>query len=263
VRPSLGRRICIGALITSSLLVLLATAFYFWWSSQKTLSLQQRFWQQRDGQQRSYECQADVANGHSSWSDEQKDFCCRKYGFGCTSAAEVSAGGKNNPAGGVAADCKDNKTAWGCHRFDCRAGISNWQHGWSLSKRRFCCRQTEINCTGAATADAGCDAGCVLSGTQASCRVHIEQAAVQEFRARTGVSGACRAAHISVFKQCPQCRTGCSNTMQTRCLAEAMGDSLYDCVAGYRSWERGWSITKKDWCCEHEKLGCPPPSGKA
>jgi len=252
VHPSLGRRICIGALIASALLLILATVFYFWWSSQKPVTLQQR---------RSLECQAGLVYGHSDWSDEKKDFCCRKYGFGCPPASTGSTGVKDNPAAGIAADCKDNNTAWGCHRFDCRAGTSNWQHGWSFAKRRFCCSQKHVNCTGAAIAGAGCDAGCVLSGKQASCRVHIEQTAVQEFRTRIDATGACRAAHISVLKQCPQCRTGCANLTQASCLAEAMDGSPYDCVAGYHMRKRSWSYVKKDWCCEHRHLGCPPTSG--
>jgi len=248
VHPSLGRQICLGALIASSFLLILATAFYFMWNSQKPRLL---------------ECRVGFRYGDSDWSDEKNNFCCRTYGFGCQYASKGFAGVTDNPAASIAADCKHNNTAWGCNRFDCRAGISNWQHRWSFAKRRFCCSQKYVNCTGAATAGAGCDTGCVLSGKQASCRAHIEQAAVQEFRTRIDASGACMAAHISVLKQCPQCRTGCANKTQTACLTEAMDGSPYDCLAGYHKWERSWSSVKKDWCCEHRHLGCPPPSGRA
>mmetsp|Transcript_21482 Transcript_21482/g.40995 ORF Transcript_21482/g.40995 Transcript_21482/m.40995 type:complete len:554 (+) Transcript_21482:101-1762(+) len=32
--------------------------------------------------------------------------------------------------------------------------------------------------------------------------------------------------------------------------------SGYDCVAGYSSWESGWSSGKKTWCCKHRQRGC-------
>ena len=31
---------------------------------------------------------------------------------------------------------------------------------------------------------------------------------------------------------------------------------IYDCEAGYSNWMQGWSDSKKDWCCNHEKKGC-------
>jgi len=30
----------------------------------------------------------------------------------------------------------------------------------------------------------------------------------------------------------------------------------FDCSAGYTNWIKGWSDEKKEWCCEHETLGC-------
>ena len=31
----------------------------------------------------------------------------------------------------------------------------------------------------------------------------------------------------------------------------------YDCVAGIKNWNYGWSKSKKSWCCSHEQKGCP------
>merc|ERR1712232_1147674 len=33
----------------------------------------------------------------------------------------------------------------------------------------------------------------------------------------------------------------------------------YDCEAGLAKWKKGWSDSKKDWCCKHEKKGCEDP----
>eukprot|EP00418_Pyrodinium_bahamense_P023852 CAMPEP_0179131874 /NCGR_PEP_ID=MMETSP0796-20121207/62660_1 /TAXON_ID=73915 /ORGANISM="Pyrodinium bahamense, Strain pbaha01" /LENGTH=560 /DNA_ID=CAMNT_0020830809 /DNA_START=124 /DNA_END=1807 /DNA_ORIENTATION=+ len=32
----------------------------------------------------------------------------------------------------------------------------------------------------------------------------------------------------------------------------------YNCNKGYATWEVGWSLQKKAWCCENKNLGCPP-----
>lgn len=31
----------------------------------------------------------------------------------------------------------------------------------------------------------------------------------------------------------------------------------FDCEAGYRNWEKGWSAAKKQWCCDFKSRGCP------
>jgi len=32
----------------------------------------------------------------------------------------------------------------------------------------------------------------------------------------------------------------------------------FDCKTGLETWQRGWSIDKKAWCCDHAGVGCPP-----
>merc|ERR1712062_176262 len=34
----------------------------------------------------------------------------------------------------------------------------------------------------------------------------------------------------------------------------------YDCNAGYNNWAKGWSDSKKVWCCEHASRGCTTTS---
>jgi hypothetical protein len=31
----------------------------------------------------------------------------------------------------------------------------------------------------------------------------------------------------------------------------------FDCNAGFQKWQTGWSDDKKEWCCAHQKVGCP------
>jgi len=30
----------------------------------------------------------------------------------------------------------------------------------------------------------------------------------------------------------------------------------FDCEAGEKNWQRGWSVEKKDWCCKNKQTGC-------
>merc|ERR1719401_168290 len=34
-------------------------------------------------------------------------------------------------------------------------------------------------------------------------------------------------------------------------------DCPYYCDEGLSNWQKGWSVGKKNWCCEHEHKGCP------
>mmetsp|Transcript_83114 Transcript_83114/g.173990 ORF Transcript_83114/g.173990 Transcript_83114/m.173990 type:complete len:208 (-) Transcript_83114:233-856(-) len=33
--------------------------------------------------------------------------------------------------------------------------------------------------------------------------------------------------------------------------------TVVNCNEGLTNWKRGWSVEKKDWCCLHERKGCP------
>lgn len=37
--------------------------------------------------------------------------------------------------------------------------------------------------------------------------------------------------------------------------------NIFDCDAGYNNWEKGWSLSKKAWCCRHVHRGCPEGTG--
>jgi len=36
----------------------------------------------------------------------------------------------------------------------------------------------------------------------------------------------------------------------------------FDCKAGAKNWEKGWSQKKKTWCCTYFVVGCPTDPGK-
>lgn len=36
------------------------------------------------------------------------------------------------------------------------------------------------------------------------------------------------------------------------------GAGVFDCEVGVSKWEKGWSILKKAWCCQHKQVACEP-----
>merc|ERR1711920_50902 len=37
---------------------------------------------------------------------------------------------------------------------------------------------------------------------------------------------------------------------------EATPAASYDCNSGFANWVKGWSINKKNWCCQNQNKGC-------
>lgn len=48
----------------------------------------------------------------------------------------------------------------------------------------------------------------------------------------------------------------------TALIHALLEDPPFDCREGLANWQNGWSILKKDWCCENEQLGCPLQPGE-
>merc|ERR1712088_1181601 len=129
-----------------------------------------------------YDCESGFTQWETTWSPAQQEFCCSTMGRGCTTAL---------PETTRAAD----KKAWCCrnhHRgcpptapppqpivmpapqpivmpapqpvapadpYNCAEGFANWQAGWSVPKKEWCCRVHGKGCPGQ---QAG---GCAPAGT--------------------------------------------------------------------------------------------------
>jgi len=38
--------------------------------------------------------------------------------------------------------------------------------------------------------------------------------------------------------------------------ASAASSQSFDCISGLQSWQTGWTITQKMWCCDHQNVKC-------
>jgi len=111
-----------------------------------------------------YDCHAGLLHHLTGWSAGKKSWCCSHQHLGCGAGAghvtvavhhvtQVHGGGHGNPPGMAAAGM-----IWEWHDhwvqvhpdgtlpYHCHAGIKNWQAGWSLPKKQWCCVHVGVGC---------------------------------------------------------------------------------------------------------------------
>merc|ERR1712007_135355 len=68
------------------------------------------------------------------WLPERRTWCCRHRGKGCQIGAGPVA-----IAAAVEMETAVPPEVPGSEAFDCEAGYSNWEAGWSSPKKTWCC----------------------------------------------------------------------------------------------------------------------------
>jgi hypothetical protein len=212
-----------------------------------------------------FDCDSGFSHWMQKWSPKHKAWCCRNYGKGCDPAKapyDCEVGYHH-----WATSWNEGKKFWCCkyygrgcpatstsQKYDCDAGFANWQRGWSIGKKRWCCQFFHKGCPSTTRFNA-CNNKCWLHGESATCEKRIQFSAKHHYGGRPA---ACDLAYRHVKHECSAChacerdRVPCVTPPTT-----ARTTSLpYDCQAGLSNWENGWSIRKKAWCCDHQKLGC-------
>lgn len=172
-----------------------------------------------------FACEQGLDNWQMQWSPQKKAWCCKNKGRGCQ---QYDCMAQQSWSQDTAAWCCAHKSI-GCQAttsapYDCDAGFSNWQNGWSVSKKSYCCQTAAKACP----------------ETTAPLEAYDCNAGFQNWQ-----SG------WSIVKK-DWC---CANT--GKACSAATTSAPFDCMAGYANWDAGWSVSKKVWCCQHQKLGCP------
>lgn len=250
-----------------------------------------------------YDCNSGFSAWESAWSDGKKKWCCHNGGRGCAGPVnpcdvDCSVAGK----GGICRErfqrtairnfasqadacakaltqvvsqcpmCKAcslaesrcaNPTLQASLPYDCDAGLSNADQGWSVNKRVWCCQHKSKGCPNTVRPTAkpfDCAAG--YSNWQ-----HGWAAAKKVYCCDHEGRG-CQASSTSVPYDClagfSKWKTGwpvakkewCCHHRHRGC-PESVSDARHDCEAGFSNWKKGWSFGKKAWCCEHGGRGCP------
>lgn len=207
-----------------------------------------------------YDCGDGFTTWRASWPTAKQLWCCAHEGRGCGGGAPGAAGGSAASFAGVASPTASMP-------FDCNAGFSRWELGWSTPKKNWCCAHGGHGCTrpppmpttsapfecndeGAedtwpATKSAWCcqrvSKGCTTTQAPHNCDGNV-----------AGWSADKR-------KYC------CKETGDRGCdshAEEGIGvdgkTPPYDCGVGLNQCKARWSVKKKVFCCEdHDKRQCP------
>mmetsp|Transcript_74079 Transcript_74079/g.176671 ORF Transcript_74079/g.176671 Transcript_74079/m.176671 type:complete len:841 (+) Transcript_74079:80-2602(+) len=224
-----------------------------------------------------YNCDAGFSNWYHGWSDAKKGWCCDHENRGCP-------GSWHGHWHAHAVVHVEHGVHVGHGGYDCAAGVSNWEQGWSAHKKDFCCQHNDhkfcvqyhchgkdagdlhtwskdksdfccghfqLGCPATTLSPLGCEAACTLHGETSTCKKRIEWAQENSF---SGKGNACNLAYSQIQVECDVCRA-CS-VQAAGCGVQGPGSEPFDCQAALGNWCRAWSPNKKVWCCNSKKLGC-------
>lgn len=226
------------------------------------------------------DCNSGKSNWYYGWSTYKKTYCCDKAKIGCPGTWH----GFMHGHGEFHMEHVGHATG---HIYDCKAGFSNWLHGWSDSKKTWCCDKEQRGCVkfhcdhkdvGSWSSDKrdwccgnfqkgcaattlspkGCATDCIVNGESRTCQERIDWASKHKFGVH---ENACELAYSSIQVECDVCRS-CS-VQAAGCTVHAVAQDPYDCNAALNNFFRAWSPPKKQWCCSNRGKGCEgnsPPS---
>lgn len=86
-----------------------------------------------------HDCGAGLSRWQQGWSTSKKSWCCRHERVGCLPTARGASSATTAPAS------ESNAVS----PFDCAAGFVEWQVGWSVGKKDWCCRHSGKGCAAA------------------------------------------------------------------------------------------------------------------
>jgi len=121
-------------LVTSLCMSLLLLPALLWWC--------------RPGEEN--QCKQDLENWKFTWSKDKQEFCCRTQGMACAPPPQTSGGGAVTTIGPA------------LDPYNCADGEANWQAGWSVGKKDWCCKIHGKGCNGGPALPAAgydCEAG--------------------------------------------------------------------------------------------------------
>ncbi|CAK9053701.1 unnamed protein product [Durusdinium trenchii] len=219
-----------------------------------------------------FDCKHTGEEEMRGWSETKLRWCCEHRSTGCgvhqklPSPFDCAAGRRGAWSTGKASWCC-NVEHKGC-LFNCYSQLEQWEHKWSLKKRSWCCAHQKLGCIHPGQFD--CTEG-VLDARHWS-KVRRHYCCHME-----GIGCEAGGHHTKEHTRRPENQTSWSCTgrnwpldkIKWCCLTEKVGckllsstttttfPDLFDCQAGLKTWEQGWSRRKKMWCCKSKHIGCP------
>merc|ERR1712037_157866 len=96
-----------------------------------------------------YDCESGFAQWETTWSPAQQEFCCSTMGRGCTTARPETTPTvpptpfptpPPTPPPQPIIMPVPQPVAPPADPYNCADGFANWQAGWSVPKKEWCCR---------------------------------------------------------------------------------------------------------------------------
>merc|ERR1712032_709799 len=111
-----------------------------------------------------YDCEAGFAQWEITWSPAQQEFCCSTMGRGCTTALPETTPSvpPTAPPPQPIIMPAPQPVAPPADPYNCADGFANWQAGWSVAKKEWCCRVHGKGCPNQG-------GGCVTSSKPYDC----------------------------------------------------------------------------------------------
>jgi len=219
-----------------------------------------------------YDCNAGFSNWQMGWSAGKKLYCCSNYNKGCA-PAPVPVPPRPNPTYPPTAPPTTS------HVYDCAAGYSNWQNGWSASKKVYCCLHSQKGCPTAAPlppappapaplpvpvpvpvpvpAPAPAPLPVTTSSCPYDCTAGYDEWPMQWVKGWGGAKKiyCCQTASKGCDSELPK-----ASGLPPSGIPAAPDKGPYDCQAGYHPCficlVKHWSANKLSWCCTEKNLGC-------
>merc|ERR1711860_6338 len=93
-----------------------------------------------------FDCMEGAANWNLMWSSEQQEYCCLTTGVGCATTAfpETTPTAPPQPMVPIVPIALVRPA----DPYNCADGYANWQIGWSVGKKAWCCRVHGKGCPG-------------------------------------------------------------------------------------------------------------------
>jgi len=199
-----------------------------------------------------YNCKSNLQDWENAWSPLQQWWCCEHSSVGCPVMSQ------NSTTRGSVATAGASSTPAADQHYECETGPSSNAEDWPEPKKRWCCVHYSIGCP------INCTVGFYTYQTTWTyrklkwCCLHEPHwCPTTEAAINAAKAGTTKAAAIS--SSLASSGGGISRTSSSTVAKSArstMMAPLFDCHADASNWERSWSRTKKQWCCEHEKLHC-------
>lgn len=225
-----------------------------------------------------FNCELELDAWAMKWSQEKKQYCCKRYNFGC--------GGTTSAV-----------------PYDCQTDLAIWRKAWSDDKTIWCCEHERVgcqkNCTTVAQTDlvstrctdepeastsapaampsatasttsttvvttavpliedpASCHNMCSQGHEQASCKERLEWILHEPPpHGLQGLPNSCGFAKAVVVKDCDVC-TACPIS-ETSCRSQEAEEEKHDCMETNKSPTSSWSVSKSTWCCVVQGKACP------